>query len=170
MDADGLDRSRRRVLHILAGLQAGVLGGLAMLAWLILTSSWRQQPWWAFPNLMASGLFGESIFRLGFGIASWSGMALLLFMAGLFGSLFALLVPESVSPFRFVLLAFLAGLAWYYATASLAVNRWAPLVPLYTPKPLLYSAHLIYGFSLALERRHFRSIVSKLAGGLPQPS
>lgn len=170
MDAEGLDRRRRSVLHILAGLEAGVLGGVAMLAWLIATSSWRQQPWWAFPNLMASGLFGEAIFRLGFGLASWSGMALLVFMAGLLGSLFALLVPESVSTFRFVLLAFLAGLGWYYATESPALNRWAPLVPLYTPKPVLYSAHLIYGLSLALERRHFRSIVRKFIGKFPQPS
>jgi hypothetical protein len=161
MNPEGMDGNRRRVLHVLAGLQSGVLGGVAMLVWLMATSPLRDQPWWAFPNLMASGIFGEAVFRLGFGAASCSGIALLLFMAGLLGSIFALAVPESVSAFRFVLLAFVTGLIWYYATASLAVNRWAPLAPLYTPKPLLYGAHLIYGCSLALERRHFRQIARK---------
>jgi len=161
MNPQGMDGNRRRVLHVLAGLQSGVLGGVAMLVWLMATSPLRNQPWWAFPNLMASGIFGEAVFRLGFGAASCSGIALLLFMAGLLGSIFGLAVPESVSAFRFVLLAFVTGLAWYYATASPAVNRWAPLAPLYTPKPLLYCAHLIYGCSLALERRHFRNIAKK---------
>jgi hypothetical protein len=168
MQPDGMAKSRRRVLHVLAGLQAGVLGGVAMLAWLIVSAPWRQQPWWAFPNLMASGLFGEAVFRLGFGVASLSGIALLLVMAGILGSIFALLVPESISRFRFVLLAVATGLVWYYATASRAVNQWAPLVPLYTPKVLLYCAHLIYGFSLALERRHFRKIAGT-TGTPPQP-
>jgi hypothetical protein len=156
-------------LRLLAGLQAGVLGGVAMLVWAVASSPWRQQPWWAFPNLMASGLFGESVFRLGFGWASWSGMALLLFLAGSLGSIFALLVPESVSSFRFVLLALAASLAWYYATASPAANRWAPLVPLYTPRPILYTGHLIYGLSLALERCLYRKILGAFKGG-SQPS
>jgi hypothetical protein len=169
MQPDRTDSGGRRVLHLLAGLQAGVLGGLAMLAWLMASAPLRQQPWWAFPNLMASGIFGDAVFRLGFGLASWSGAALLLIMAGTLGSLFALLVPDSVSQFRFTLLAFAIGLAWYYATASLAVNRWAPLVPLYTSKPLLYGAHLIYGCSLALERRCFRSILGAPTSTPPQP-
>lgn len=170
MNPEGMNGNRRRVLHILAGLESGVLGGVAMLAWLMATSPLHRQPWWAFPNLMASGIFGEAVFRLGFGAASCSGIALLLFMAGLLGSIFALVVPDSISSFRFVLLAFVTGLAWYYATASLAVNRWAPLAPLYTPKPLLYGAHLIYGFSLALERRHFRNILSRFrAAASPEP-
>jgi hypothetical protein len=164
MNPEGMDGNRRRVLHILAGLQSGVLGGVAMLVWLMATSPLHRQPWWAFPNLMASGIFGEAVFRLGFGAASCSGIALLLFMAGLLGSIFALVVPESFSSFRFVLLAFVTGLAWYYAAASPAVNRWAPLAPLYTPAPLLYGAHLIYGCSLALERRHFRKIANKWGG------
>jgi hypothetical protein len=153
---------------VLAGLHAGVLGGACMLIWLISSSPLRQQPWWAFPNLMASGMFGEAVFRLGFGLASLSGMALLVAMAGLLGSLFAVLIPESVSQFRFTLLAFAAGLGWYYATSSLSVNFWAPLVPLYTAKPLLYSAHLIYGCALALERRHFRRILAGLTR-VPEP-
>lgn len=168
MEPSGLGTNHRRLLHLLAGLHSGVLGGVCMLVWLISSSPLRRQPWWAFPNLMASGLFGESVFRLGFGLASLSGVALLVIMAGLLGSIFALLVPESVSQFRFTLLAVAAGLGWYYATSSLAVNFWAPLVPLYTSKPLLYGAHLIYGCALALERRHFRRIVAGLTNTPPQ--
>lgn len=167
MEPRGVDRSRQRILHVLAGVHAGVLGAVGMLLWLTLSAPLRQQPWWAFPNLMASGFFGPAIFRLGFGLASWSGMALLLLMAGALGAAFALLVPASVSQFRFTLLAVAAGLAWYYATASPAVNHWAPLVPLYTPKPLLYGAHLIYGCSLAMERRHYRRILSRFTGTPP---
>ncbi len=169
MEPPGLDNGHRKALHILAGVHTGVLGAMGMLFWLILSSPLRQQPWWAFPNLMASGIFGQSVFRLGFGLASLTGMALLVLMAGLLGAAFALLMPESVSQLRFSLLAVAAGLAWYYATASQAVNFWAPLVPLYTPKPLLYGAHLIYGCSLALERRHYRKIVIRLSGTLQQP-
>jgi hypothetical protein len=170
MEPDAPGTSQRRVLHILAGLHAGVLGGVFMLAWLILSSPLRRQPWWAFPNLMASGMFGEAVFRLGVGLATLSGIALLVAIAGALGSAFAVIVPESVSQFRFTLLAVAAGLGWYYATASLAVNFWAPLVPLYTSKPLLYGAHLIYGCALALERRHFRKIHARLTGTLPPAS
>jgi hypothetical protein len=165
MDRGESGTGGRVALRLLAGLQAGVLGGVAMLAWAVATSAWRQQPWWAFPNLMASGLFGESVFHLGFGRASWSGIALLLFLTGTLGSVFALLVPESVGSFRFVLLAFAASLAWYYATASPALNHWAPLVPLYTPKPILYTGHLIYGLCLALERHHYRKMLGAFSEG-----
>jgi hypothetical protein len=157
-------------LRLLAGLQAGVLGGVAMLVWTMATSPWRRQPWWAFPNLMGSGLFGEAVFRLGFGWASWNGIALLLFLAGALGAVFALLVPESVGAFRFGLLAFAAALAWYYATASPAVNRWAPLVPLYTPKAILYTGHLLYGLSLALGRRTYRGLLAAFSEAPAPPS
>ncbi|MBI4877799.1 MAG: hypothetical protein HY822_24470 [Acidobacteria bacterium] len=163
MEPHRSDPLRRKGLHLLSGIQAGVMGALAMLVWFAAASLWRQDPWWAFPNLMASGVYGDAVFRLGFGPASWAGMALLVLFAGCWGALIGIAAPESASPFRFLLIALAAGLAWYYATVTPGVNRWAPLVPLYLSKPVLCVGHLIYGLFLAAERRHFRRILAATA-------
>lgn len=148
------------------------MGALAMLVWFAMASNWRDDPWWAFSNLMASGVYGDAVFRVGFGPASWFGMALLVFLAGLWGALLGLLAPESTSSFRFLLLALAVSLGWYYATATPVLNRWAPLVPLYISKPALFAGHVIYGLFLAGERRHFRRLRERRAAseGLPRSS
>ncbi len=161
---------RTRLLHALAGLETGVLGGLAMLAWLVAGAQFFALPWWALPNLMASGFYGQAVFRGGPGMMTLAGAALHLVVAGSVGLVFGLLAPGSLSYLRLALLGACAGLAWYYLSTSPQWNKLSPLLPLHGPRSLLYSAHLLYGAMLALIRANHRKLTGTLAVEAERPS
>ena len=87
----------------LAGIQAGVMGGLILLGYLALDSKWHKRSVWTVPNLMASTFYGESAYQPGFGARTSAGLALLLFVYGLLGVLFGLVIRDHASRARVTL-------------------------------------------------------------------
>ena len=79
--------SRTNIL--LAGLESGVAGGLAMLAWLAAVSLWNGRSVWSIPNLLATTFYGEAALRRGFRWMTLSGLSFHLFLTGLFGMNFS---------------------------------------------------------------------------------
>jgi len=154
-------------VRALAGIQTGVLGGLAMMSWLAASSALDRQSIWTIPNLLGSVLSGRDVLRRGFGAVTVAGLALHLCVAGVIGSAFGLLVGESRNRLRVALLGILAGLSWYYVSELLFWKKLGALVLIYSPQRPMLLGHLIYGFVLAWHPRGLRGVLSGFQGGPP---
>jgi hypothetical protein len=133
----------------LAGLQAGMLGGIAMLAWLSLDSSLDRRGFWSEENLFASLFYRGDAVRAGFGAKTMAGIALYLIVYSLLGALFAFALRNRFGTRRTVLSALVFALGWYYLSFHLLWKSAMPLVYLlYADRPMLVG-HLIYGACLA---------------------
>jgi hypothetical protein len=152
---------------LLSGLQSGVLGALAMLAWLGVSARWQRRGFWTAANLMASYFYGESAIRSGFSWSTVSGLALYLFLYGLLGACFGMLVARRVRGLRLALLALIYGLAWYYLSFGILWKKLAPLVVLLHAERPTVLGHVIYGSFLARTRRGLTDAPGE--PGLPEP-
>lgn len=133
----------------LAGLQAGMLGAIGMLAWLSIDSSWGRRGFWSEENLFSSLFYGADAIRAGFGSKTMPGIALYLIVYSLLGALFAFGARTRFRPLRTVLTALVFALAWYYLSFHLLWKHAMPLVYLlYADRPMV-TGHLIYGACLA---------------------
>lgn len=164
---DGKDRgpARRVLVRLLAGVEVGVVGGLAMLAWFALNSMLQAQRWYAVPNLLGSTFYGELAFRSGFGRVSLAGGALHLCAAGAIGALFGLFAPQGQSAFRVLLIGIVTGLAWYYLLFGAFWKAVNPMVPLYSSYRSMLVAHFLYGLWLGRWPHVFRSIERSAGAG-----
>ena len=79
-----------RVKAALAGLEAGVLGGLVMLAAMAAASILERDVWWSYPNLLGATFYGTRALRGGAGWPTVSGVSLQIVLAGGAGVLFAI--------------------------------------------------------------------------------
>lgn len=137
----------RRVLGALNGLEAGVFGGLAIVGFMTVVSIAERNPWWAYPNILATAFYGGRSLRSGAGWPTVSGVALEVFIAGVAGAVFGALFVNLESRSRRLLLGVLWGLSWFYLTQSL-YRTVARLIPVYAPALALLSAHAVFGLIL----------------------
>ncbi len=135
----------RRVLH---GIEAGIVGGMAMLATLAAVSMWHRRVWWEIPNVLGSTFHQNRGFRSGLGAATLEGSALQLTIAGLVGAVFGLACGNVRSRHRLILLGTVAGLGWFYFANTMLWPRINPLIPLYWPEPAAVLSHLLFGACL----------------------
>ncbi len=145
MDAATEMRGTGAISAWLAGLQAGMLGVLAMLAWLGISAEWHNRSFWSAENLMASAFWGSDAVRSGFGFGSVAGLALYLLIYSLLGAMLALVVRDRLRPLRVLLVGILFGLAWYYLSFHLIYERALPLVALLHVERQTVLGHLLYG-------------------------
>jgi hypothetical protein len=136
-----------RRLDILAGIQTGVLGGLAMLLCFGLLSPLLGHGWWLIPNLLASRGYTRVLPYPG--MATVVGMASLLLGAGLVGAVNGIFTPGG----RLFGLAVAA--AWYVSCYVFLWKRLAPMMLLHAPQPLLIAGFFVYGSILGYHP-HFR--------------
>lgn len=134
--------------RLTSGIEAGVVGGLAMLALLISSSLWDGRVWWEVPNLLGSTFYGPRAFRAGTGMATLSGIALHFVITGSLGGLFGMAFGGIRQRGRLILLGLLAAVGWYnlaYAAFWPAVNPW---VLLGSPRPATMVSHVLLGACL----------------------
>lgn len=162
MSGETPNRVSPHVLFALAGLETGVLGGLAMCAWFLGSSVLGGRSPWILPNLAASLLYGRAVLRSGFGVPSVAGMALILVLAGLCGMFFGLVIRRHSGVTRVRLLAILAALVWYYFSEMLFWSRLGVIAGVQVAPAVVLIGHLVYGFvlgrypvRLAAADRHF---------------
>ncbi|MEO7144815.1 MAG: hypothetical protein ABI165_15050 [Bryobacteraceae bacterium] len=134
--------------RLLDGLEAGVIGGLAMLAFFVLDSLGRHHRWWAIPNLLGSAFYGVRAFRMGPGIASASGIALQLTISGIAGVVFALALAAAPNRLRTTWAGIAAGLIWFAIAQRVLFPEIGPLVARYAPEPATLLANLVFGVCL----------------------
>jgi len=133
----------------LAGLQSGMQGVLAMLAWLGISAAWQQRSFWTSENLMASLFYGNRAIHSGFAGSTVSGLAVYLLVYSLLGGWLALLVRERVNRLRVLLLSLVFALVWYYVSYRLIWKAVAPLIALLHVERATVLGHLVYGTLLA---------------------
>jgi hypothetical protein len=123
----------------LAGLEAGVIGALVMLAWFAIASPLIGSEWWAIPNLYASDTVARRGISTGPGIPTAVGAAVLTITGGLVGALAGLLRPRG----RLVGLG--VAIAWFLVSQAFLWRWTAPAVPYYASYPLLIAGFFLYG-------------------------
>jgi hypothetical protein len=131
----------------LAGLQAGMLGGIALLVVMTVVSLLDHRHWWSYPNTIAAVFYGARSIGAGLGWHTVSGAALQLVIAGVAGLLFGALFGSASAGRRN--LAF--GLAWgvlVYFFSGQFYRVFKPVVLVYLPGSAAMVAHLVYGVSL----------------------
>ena len=134
--------------RILSGIEAGIIGGLAMLGLLAAASIWHGHVWWENLNLLGSTFYHNRAFYSGPGRASLAGTALQLTISGSVGGLFGLAFGNVRSRHRLILLGTLVGLGWFYLANALLWPRINPLIPFYWPEPAAVLSHLLFGACL----------------------
>jgi len=149
----------------LIGIESGVLGGLAMLAWFMLASTLLRQSPWTVPGLLGALLGPDLAPRGG---PSWGvvqGLALLIFWAGLLGGLFALATHQVGSRRRLVLLGLLAGTITFYVSNAVIFRKLGALLWVYTSPRSLLVAHLLLGVAWGLRPLPLKPGAGQRPGG-----
>ena len=138
----------RTVRFVLAGLETGISGALAMLAWLAVPSLWTRRTVWWIPNLFASAFAHERFSYFRFSSYTAAGLALDLFVYGLFGCVFGLVWRDQRGGARLLWAGILIGLGTWYLLFRIAWRSAGPAVSIYSPDRQLLIGSLIYGVML----------------------
>lgn len=152
-----------RLKAAVTGLEAGVLGGFAMLGALAGASLADQDAWWRFPNLLASMFYGAKVLRSGPGWPTVSGVALQIVIAGVAGAIFGVLFGKAPGGLRIVL-GFGWGALLFYAS-EMFYRRVAPFVALYQAETSTLLGHVLYGLCLARMRPIVRAVNRRASTG-----
>lgn len=130
------------------GIEAGIVGGAAMLVLLIADSLWDGRYWWQFPNLLGSTFYGPRAFRAGAGMATLSGFALHFVITGTLGGIFALAFDGIYQRGRMMLLGILVTVGWYNLANALFWAHVNPWVPAAAPRPATVISYVLLGACL----------------------
>ena len=133
---------------MLAGLQAGVLGGASMLAMLSVAAMFHGRSFWSASNLLATTFYGDDALRRGFRYSTLSGAALLVILAAFLGVAFALATSRIHQRIRVRLLGLGFALAWFVLCDRALWSAVSPLVDIYAPTLDMTLGHIMLGFFL----------------------
>jgi hypothetical protein len=139
-----------RRLDVLAGIETGVLGGLAMLLCFALLSPLLGHGWWLIPNLLASKTYSLALLNPGF--ATVVGIATVLFGAGIVG------VVNGVLHRGGRLFGLALAAAWYLFCYLFVWKRLAPLMLVHAPQPVVVAGFFVYGSILGYHPQLRRSL------------
>jgi hypothetical protein len=134
--------------RLASGIEAGIVGGLAMLGLLVSESLWDGHVWWELPNLLGSTFYGPRAFRSGPSLATLSGMALHFVLTGTLGGLFGLAFGGIHQRGRLILLGMLASIGWYNLANAMFWPSINPWVPAASPRPAGLVSHVLLGACL----------------------
>ena len=139
MDAVQPDWITKKALDILAGIQIGVIGGIVMIFWLAISAPLIGHSWWSLINLFASHSYSVRVVRSGPGMVTVAGIAVQIVTAGIIGAITGFLTGGGR------LLGLAITFAWYAVCYLFLWKRYAPLVLVYAPQPLLAIGFFLLG-------------------------
>ena len=157
-----------KLRHALAGLEAGVLGALQMLACVMLGASFERHSIWVVPNLFATTFFGSQAYENQFSRDSWAGVALLIAIYGLIGAVWGCVWREQ-SKRGLAIYGAMTGIVVYFAFFHFIWNHVNGLIILYAPNRQLALGHVLWGIALAKSPAYARRIVAAEAPETPAP-
>src|SRR5580704_2193052 len=140
---------------MLAGLQAGMVGALWMLAWLGVIAAWQHRGFWNSENLFATAFYGGDAVRSDFGVRTLPGLALYLLLYSLLGGIFALALRGRHRSGRLTLAGILFSLVWFYISFHVIWKSAMPLVYLLYPDRPTVVGHLIFGVCIGRFPAHY---------------
>jgi hypothetical protein len=165
MDAADAETTRVKLRHLLAGLEAGMLGAIYMIVWLMLGSRLARRSIWDIPNLFATTFYGPMAYEGQYFRSSWSGVALIVAICGLGGMLWGLVWRDDRQPFL-TLFGAIAGLAVYFVFFDF-IWKWVnPEIPMYAPFRQLQIGYILWGMALGRSTQFSQAIAK--ADGAPQ--
>jgi hypothetical protein len=146
-------------IHLaMAGVEAGVLGGVFEIVWLAMLSLLQGRSIWSVPNLLASTFYGEAALRRGFRATTLSGVALHLIVSAAAGLLFGFAVSSIASRGRVMFLGVAAGVAWYFLSLGVFWKLVNPMVPLYARGAGMLLAHVGMGVFLGSFPKYLQAL------------
>ena len=149
------------MLGILAGIQAGVAGGILMLLYFSLQSLMLHKPWWTMANLLGTAVYGQTALWRGLGRATIAGAAFQIIIAGFIGALFGLANAYSVRLANWtsaLLVGLASGLASFFLCHDWLYGLISPLIPVYAPRSSALIAHLLFGLALSRVTSIYRAM------------
>ncbi len=149
MNASMERRPANALAILLAGLQAGMIAALWMLAWMGVSAMWQRRSFWSAENLMASVVAGSSAIRNGFAATTLSGIALYLLIYSLLGAIFAILMRDRFTRKGTLLLGIFYSVGWYYLWFRGLGQTLMPLVWLLHAERSTLLGHVLFGVLLA---------------------
>lgn len=149
MNASTAHRPANPFTIFLAGLQAGMIAGCWMLAWLGFSALGQRRSFWTAENLMATVFHGGTAIRRGFGTTTLSGIALYLLVYSLLGALFALAIRMRFTSLGTVLVGVLFAVGWYCLWFRAVGQIVMPLVWLLHAENSTAFGHVIFGALIA---------------------
>ncbi len=155
---------------MLAGLDVGLFAGLPAVAWLLLHSWLRGEPWWAKLNVAGALFYGGSVYTMGLGRASLAGIALLLAGYALLGALFGLWArTQGVA--RNLILGLLMAVTWQLICQQYLLTRLDSFAPAYFPPLSTLPAQMMFGIGLARFGPRFQILANEFGdpSWLPAP-
>jgi hypothetical protein len=156
-----------KLRHALAGLEAGVLGSLLMLACVMLGASFDRHSIWVVPNLFATTFYGSQAYENQFTHYSWAGLALFIAIYGLIGALWGCVWREQ-SKRGLVIYGAITGIVVYFAFFHFIWNHVNGLIVLYAPNRQLAFGHVLWGMALAKSPGYAKRIARDSAA--PEPA
>jgi len=148
MDAAAKGRPANSLRLSFAGLEAGMLGALWMLAWMGLSYTLQQRSFWTPENLMATAFDRNSSLAPLFTWATCAGLALYILIYSALGAAFSGLLRDRVPQRRVMLLAVIYAVVWYYFSFRWMFKLGLPLVALLHVEHTTIVGHLLYGTML----------------------
>lgn len=145
----------------LAGLQAGVTGGLVMLAYYSAGAMLQRQPWWMPENLLGAAVYGNAALWKGPSKATLAGCAWQLVAAGIAGIVYAVCFAGA-RWLRFPvssISALLWALGYYFLLYEAILPRIAPLIPLYSTRATPLMGYLLLGLALSRVPTIYRTLI-----------
>jgi hypothetical protein len=134
--------------RLASGIEAGIVGGAAMLGMLVSESLWSGHVWWEVPNLLGSTFYGTRALRSGAVLSILAGIALHFVITGTLGGLFGLAFGGIHQRGRLLLLGVAAAVGWYNLANATFWPRVNPWVPLASPRPATIFSHILLGACL----------------------
>ena len=149
-------------LAALAGLETGVLGGVALLAWYALTSLAAGQAAWEVPASLGEACCGSTRWPGRLGLALAAGASLHILGAGAAGALFGLVARGVANLRRLFLLGTLFGLVWFCVLDRILLRSvGAGAYPFLFRKPVV-AGYVLFGLFLLLYPRFLQRIHTSL--------
>jgi hypothetical protein len=142
----------------LAGLQAGTVAVLWMLAWLGSSAVWQGRSFWTAENLLASTFYGPAAIHSGFSHQTMSGLALYILVYSSLGGLLAAALRWKLTPVLLLSVSIVLALGWYYLSFHVLWKSLSPLIPLLHAERPTILGHVIYG-----------AVVARFPHYLPRP-
>jgi hypothetical protein len=168
--------ARRNLLpRLLAGLQVGMMGGLGIIVWLAVLSTWNLKAPWALVNLFAATIGNRFVWEHAFSFFTLTGLAAHLFLCSLLGIFVGYIVPlpeDSTSQVSLTALVF--GVLISLMTYEFYWRRMVPVINDYVTPASFIVAHMIFGLSMAQFPRYFWRLIEEpeaepLDEDLPEP-
>lgn len=159
-----MDSRRNSQARLLAGLQVGILGGLATVAWFVTVSLLSFGAPWTLMNLFSASV-RHSPWTFQFGFQTIVGMASHLFACGAFGILLGWILPRPSAMARFSIPGAVFSVILSLLLYEFFWMRHIPRLREYVaPGPMLV-VHLLFGACVA----RFPAYFLQLAPPMPEP-